>query len=144
MSNIVVLAILVIMIFGFLLPALYLASTGMPPTAEDRWADAAAAYPNGSTECHAAVVDRILRMSVVLLDSPHVADNPYSNLDERQAGMMATNMTLGGEWRAPECGDAEPQPWRTEDGESDRKHGWRGDRGGARGAQADGGTGDSP
>ena len=104
-----------------------------PPTAEDWWTAAATAYPNGSTDCHVAVVDRILRMSVALLDSPHVAaGNPSSSRDERRAGMMAANMTLGGEWRAPECGDAEPQPWRTEEGESDRKPGWRGDRGGVR------------
>lgn len=108
-----------------------------PPPAMDWWTAAATAYPSGSTECHAAVVDRILRMSEALLGSPHVAaDNPPSPRDERRAGMMAVNMTLDGEWRAPECGDAEPLPWRTAaegDGDAaDRKPGWRTDRGGGR------------
>ena len=77
-------------------------SPGEDASSADPWDVAMEAYPDGSMACHAAVVDRMLRMSDVLDDSPYTASDSslYASDDPDD---LALRMAIDGDIRPPEC-----------------------------------------
>lgn len=79
------------------------------PADVDLWPLVMEAYPNGGMACHASLMDRVLRMSDVLRDSPYVGDGHGNYQAIRLADKLAIDMVIhGGGAPPPEChaGDA--------------------------------------
>lgn len=76
------------------------------PSDEGLWEAVLEAYPDGGLDCHVSTMDRVLRVSDMLRDSPYVDDAPFFSFQPiRQADEMALDMVLGrGAEVPPECG----------------------------------------
>lgn len=77
---------------------LYVMYYHSPPSHADLWVDVMEAYHGAGMECHAVVVDRILRMADALDDVPYAVDAGGGTR------AVAASAVLGGDWRPPECG----------------------------------------
>lgn len=80
-----------------------------PPDDADLWPPVMEAYPNDGMACHLSVMDRVLRASDMLYDSPYVGDDLGKYQATRLANKLALDMVLhGGGAPPPECSGPGP------------------------------------
>ena len=86
---------------------LHILPNKLPSHDVDPWFVALAGYPDGDAMCHAAVVDRMQRMSDVLYTGPYAMGEFGNYTSLAKAEMLATRMVIEGGLHVPEC-DAPP------------------------------------
>ena len=80
-----------------------------PPIVNKAWSAVKDAYPDGSIECHVAVMDRVRHISD-LLDYSHYVSNNASHVYQTllRADELAIRMVAESEQQPPECLTAPP------------------------------------
>lgn len=78
------------------------------PHGVDMWAVVISEHPDGSVECHAAVMHRMQQMSDVLYSGPYARGDFGNHASKGKSDELAARMVVNGTWRAPECGDVPP------------------------------------
>ena len=80
-----------------------------PPSVNNAWSSVIDAYPDGSIECHVAVMDRVRHISDLLDYSHHVSNNAshkYQTIGS--ANELAVRMVAESERQPPECAATRP------------------------------------